>query len=99
MTLAPAASHELVRRQDDGGVVQLTLDQPQSRNALSLAMIDTLILALADIGKDQAARVVVLAGEGPALSSGHDLREIQAHRNDADRGQAFYELLMARCAM
>ena len=31
-------------------------------------------------------------------SAGHDLREIQAHRNDPDRGRAFYEHIMARCA-
>jgi enoyl-CoA hydratase/carnithine racemase len=40
----------------------------------------------------------VLAGEGPALSSGHDLREMQAHRNDADRGHKYYQELMARCS-
>jgi enoyl-CoA hydratase/carnithine racemase len=95
----PAAlSSELLRREDEAGVVTLTLTTPQNRNALSLAMIDTLIVAFADIAKDEKARVVVLAGEGPALSAGHDLREIQAHRNDPDRGWAFNEQLMARCA-
>ena len=50
------------------------------------ALIDALFLA---IEADRAARVVVIAAEGPALSAGHDLKELQAHRNDADRGQAF----------
>ena len=109
MTSAPAASAApspapvsslppLVRREDDGGVVTLTLAGP-NRNALSLKMIDTLILVLADIAKDERARVVVLTGEGPALSGGHDLKEIQAHRSDPDGGRAFNEELMARCAM
>ncbi len=89
---------ELVRRENAAGVVTLTLAHSQNRNALGLAMIDTLIVALADIAKDPAARVVVVAAEGPALSAGHDLREIQAHRNDLDRGQAFYDLIMTRCA-
>ena len=95
---ASAPSSALVRRDDDPGVVTLTLTSPQNRNALGLAMIDTLIVALADIAKDEKARVVVLAGEGPALSAGHDLREIQAHRNDPDRGRAYNEQIMARCA-
>lgn len=95
---APPSALNLVHRQDDAGVVTLTLSQPQTRNALSLAMIDTLIVALADIAKEASARVVVVAGEGPAFCAGHDLREIQAHRNDPDRGQAFYELIMTRCA-
>ena len=52
-----------------------------------------------DIAGDEKARVVVLAGEGPALSSGHDLKEMQAHRNDADRGRDYYVELFARCAV
>jgi enoyl-CoA hydratase/carnithine racemase len=95
---ASSALSAFVRREDDAGVVTLTLAQAQNRNALGLAMIDTLIVAFADLAKDPAARVVVLAGDGPALSAGHDLREIQAHRNDPDRGRAFYELIMSRCA-
>jgi enoyl-CoA hydratase/carnithine racemase len=95
----PAASvPPLVRREDDAGVVTLTLAGP-NRNALSLKMIDTLILTLAVIAKDGCARVVVLTGEGPALSGGHDLKEIQAHRGDQDGGRAFNEELMARCSM
>jgi enoyl-CoA hydratase/carnithine racemase len=100
MSAAPAApASELVRRDDDGGVVTLTLSTPQNRNALGLAMIDTLIVAFADIARDEKARVVVLAGEGPALSGGHNLREMQAHRNDTDRGHDYYEHLMARCSV
>jgi enoyl-CoA hydratase/carnithine racemase len=95
---AIAASHGLVRRHDDNGVVTLTLSTPQNRNALSLAMIETLIAGFDSIAGDEKARVVVLAGEGPALSSGHDLKEIQAHRNDIDRGRGFYVELFARCS-
>ena len=39
-----------------------------------------------------------MSGEGPALSAGHDLKEIRAHRNDADRGAEYDAALMARCA-
>jgi enoyl-CoA hydratase/carnithine racemase len=92
------ASSELVRRDDDNGVVILTLNTPQNRNALSLEMLDALTAALDDIANDDRARVVVLTGEGPALSGGHDLREMQAHRNDCDRGRDFYVELFARCA-
>lgn len=94
---ASPAPH-LIRREHNGGVVTLTLTHPENRNALSLAMIDTLIVAFADLAKDDKARAVVLAGEGPALSAGHDLREIEAHRNDLDRGRAFNDQIMTRCA-
>jgi enoyl-CoA hydratase/carnithine racemase len=94
-----AAPSDLVRREEDAGLVTLALTTPKNRNALSLQMIDTLIVAFADIAKDERARVVLLTGEGPALSGGHDLREIQAHRNDPDRGSAYYEHLFQRCSV
>ncbi len=92
------ASPELFRRADDNGVVTLTLSTPHNLNALSLAMIEALIAELDSIASDDSARVVVLAGEGSALSAGHDLREMQAHRNDCDRGRSYYVELFARCA-
>ena len=88
----------LLRRADRGGVATLTLASPANRNALSLLMIDSLIVSIADIEKDPAIRAIVLAGDGPALSAGHDLKEIQAHRNDEDRGAAYFDKLMRRCA-
>ena len=95
---AIAAPPDLVRRDEDDGVVTLTLNTPHNRNALSLAMIEVLIAALDDIADDDKARVVVLAGAGQALSAGHDLKEMQAHRNDCDRGRGYYVELFARCA-
>lgn len=68
----------LVRREDAGGVATLTLNRPRSRNALSLAMLEALGAQLAAAEADPSVRVVVLAGEGPAFSAGHDLREIAA---------------------
>ncbi len=93
MTSAP-----LIRREDFAGVTTVTLTSVGTRNALSLLMIDTLLVAFDEIGKDASVKAVVVAGEGPVFSSGHDLREMRAHRNDADRGAEFYEKLFRRCA-
>ena len=40
----------------------------------------------------------MLAANGTVFSAGHDLKEMTAHRADADRGRAFYTDAMARCA-
>jgi enoyl-CoA hydratase/carnithine racemase len=93
-----APSSALFRRKDDNGVVTLTLNTPKNLNALSLDMIDALIAEFDAIATDDQARVIVLAGVGPALSAGHDLKEMQAHRNDCDRGRAYYVELFARCS-
>jgi len=93
-----AASSEFFARDDDGGVLTLTLNTPRNLNALSLVMIEALIAEFDAIAHDDSRRVVVLAGAGSALSAGHDLREMQAHRNDCDRGRDYYVELFERCS-
>ena len=61
-------------------------------------MIEALIAEFDAIATDDQARVIVLTGVGPALSAGHDLKEMQAHRNDCDRGRGYYVELFARCS-
>ncbi|MFS8038294.1 enoyl-CoA hydratase [Xanthobacter sp. AM11] len=82
----------------DGGVATLTLARPAQRNSLSEGMMAALTAALAGLADDPAVRAVVLAAEGPVFSAGHDLKEIQAHRGDADRGRAYFEAVLTRCA-
>ncbi len=59
-----------------GGVVRLTLNRPDRRNALSRALLTRLREAQDAIAQDTAARVVVLAARGPAFCAGHDLGEM-----------------------
>ena len=92
------ATADLFTREDDNGVVTLTFNTPRNLNALSLAMLEALIAEFEAIAGDGQARVIVLAGLGSALSAGHDLKEMQAHRNDCDRGRSYYVELFARCS-
>jgi enoyl-CoA hydratase/carnithine racemase len=101
MSLAESATglaEPLIRREDEGGVVLLTLDRPASRNSLSEAMMAELASALEAIGADHAVRAVVLAGRGPVFCAGHDLKEITARRSDADRGRSYFVDVLARCS-
>jgi enoyl-CoA hydratase/carnithine racemase len=66
-------------RRDADGVAWLTLSRPASRNALSIALMQTLDAALTSIADDPTVRVVVIGGAGPVFCSGHDLRELRAH--------------------
>lgn len=92
-------SHEVpVRRSDRDGIATLTLARPSSRNSLSDATMAALSAELAAIAADPVVRAVVLQAEGPVFSAGHDLKEIQAHRGDADRGRTYYEDVLRRCA-
>ena len=75
-----------VLRRDDGAVAILTLNRPAARNSLSRGMLAELQAMLDTVAADSGIRAVVLAAEGPAFSAGHDLKEITAHRADADGG-------------
>jgi enoyl-CoA hydratase/carnithine racemase len=77
-------------RQDREGVALIILNRPQARNALSVAMLSAFTDALVSIRTDRTVRAVVIAANGPAFCSGHDLKELTAHRQDADRGRAFF---------
>jgi len=89
---------QLLARDLRDRILRLTLSDPATRNSLSSDMLSALIAALAAAAEDQAVRVVVIAAIGPAFSSGHNLREISAHRSDADGGAAFFGDLMAQCS-
>ncbi|MFG2040856.1 enoyl-CoA hydratase-related protein [Dactylosporangium sp. NPDC048998] len=68
----------LVRSQTERGVATLTLDSPANRNALSTALIEELLAALAAADTDDAVRAVVLTHTGPVFCSGADLKETAA---------------------
>jgi enoyl-CoA hydratase/carnithine racemase len=95
---APTADSPLLKTEVADGIATLTLARPQSRNSLSEAMMAALTGALADIAGNTAVRAVVLAAEGPVFSAGHDLKELQGHRDDADRGRAYFEDVLKRCS-
>jgi enoyl-CoA hydratase/carnithine racemase len=85
-------------RENTGGIALLTLNRPAARNSLSEALIADLHAALDAIHHDAGVRAVVIAANGPAFSSGHDLKELTARRADADRGRAYFAQMMARCS-
>jgi len=59
--------------EQEGPVLRVTLDRPEKRNALDDAMIAGLIDAVDAAGRDDAARVVVLAGAGDHFCAGADI--------------------------
>jgi enoyl-CoA hydratase len=58
---------------DDGLIARITLNRPRYRNAQSRSLLVELDEAFLRAEADDAVRVVILAGTGPAFSSGHDL--------------------------
>lgn len=78
-----------VRLEQAGPVLRLILNRGEKRNALSLELMGEVIKALTAVPDDVA--VVVVSGEGPAFSAGHDLAEMIGRPDD------FYRELFVVC--
>ena len=61
-----------------GGVLTLTLNRPDKRNAIDTAMIDALLAALERADLDAAVRVIAVRGAGGDFCAGMDLNELLA---------------------
>ena len=62
--------------EDAAGIRTLVLNRPERRNALSLALLQALIAALAEAAADTTVHTVIIRGEGPGFCAGHDLSEM-----------------------
>ena len=94
MSAQQALSDEsILLREEQDGVVTLTLNRPGQFNTLSEEMLDALQMALDDITADEAVRCVVIAAAGRAFCAGHDLKQMRANPR-----QEYYEALFAKCS-
>src|SRR5919107_3299072 len=63
------------RVERDGDVVRITMTRAARRNALSREHLTQLLAAVTDAG-DSDATGIVLGGEGPVFSAGHDFADV-----------------------
>jgi isohexenylglutaconyl-CoA hydratase len=87
----------------EGGVLRLTLNRPEVRNAMSLQMVQELRAALKAAEEDGGTRVLVLRGAGGHFCAGADLKDMASARARladnpnalAETNAAFGELCVA----
>jgi enoyl-CoA hydratase/carnithine racemase len=85
-----------LRTEQNHKVLRLTLNDPHSRNSLSDGMMSALSQALTDV--NESVSVIIIAAEGPAFCSGHNLKELTASRTNPDSGAAYFDKIFTRCA-
>jgi enoyl-CoA hydratase len=66
--------NEILADSPADGVLRLTLNRPESLNALTYSMYEDLLRRLEAVRFDSSVRVVILTGAGKGFCSGHDLR-------------------------
>lgn len=83
----------VLHSRDARGVYTLTMNRPETFNALSEEMLDALQAAFDAVAQDETARVVVLAAAGKAFCPGHNLKEMVAQP-----ALDYYQKLFAQCS-
>lgn len=69
----------------DGPILEIVLDRPRRKNALSVAMYAAIADALEDAGREPQVRAVLIRGEGGVFTSGNDLTDfLQSPPTGAD---------------
>lgn len=68
-----------------GGVLKLTLNRPQARNALTFAMYEGIARACAEASADEATRAIIITGAGDkAFAAGTDIGQFTNFRTAED---------------
>lgn len=61
----------------DGNVVTLTINRPETRNALSDDVVSALTAACTELSRDHSVRAVVLTGAGPHFCAGGNIKDMR----------------------
>jgi enoyl-CoA hydratase len=85
----PAVAHEDVLIRRDNGVLIVTINRPQQRNAVNGAVSAGIARALDLLDESSDLRVGVLHGNGPAFCAGLDLKAFAAGEPVRDSGRGF----------
>jgi enoyl-CoA hydratase/carnithine racemase len=71
-----------------GFVLELTLNRPEKKNALTRAMYQAVEAAFRRADEDTSIRVVLLTGAGDTFTSGNDIKDFQARAATTETGHA-----------
>ena len=88
----------------EAGIATITMNRPDTRNALSPAMTESIYKAVADTVKDDKVRVLILTGTDRAFCSGADVKAMGQGANQpgskkrkTDKEMSQLPLLLQRC--
>ena len=88
----------LLKSSNDHGILRLTLNDQDNKNALSELMMQELLKAISDASKDNSVKVIVIASTGDVFCSGHNLKEINEAKKSDDNGESYYLGLFKICS-
>jgi enoyl-CoA hydratase/carnithine racemase len=97
-TSDPIQQDLLTQKLTQDGILRLTMNDTKRRNSLSEEMLAGLSESINQASTNNAVRVIVIAANGPAFCSGHDLKQMSAGRNSADNGHKYFTEAFSMCS-
>lgn len=97
-TSDPIQQDLLTQELTQDGILRLTMNDTKRRNSLSEEMLAGLSESINQASTNNAVRVIVIAANGPAFCSGHDLKQMSAGRNSADNGHKYFTEAFSMCS-
>ncbi len=92
-------SYSTILVENDGGIVRLTLNRPEDRNAMTSEMGEEIRDAVDAINADKTSRVVVIRGAGKSFSAGGNLTSLMEEAEGSGPGigggRSFYSLFLS----
>lgn len=89
MATSPNTTAPVVTRRDQNRVSTLTLNRPDAYNALSIEVMESMLLHLDALNRDPDIAVIVIEGSGKGFCAGHDLKEMRANPTAEFREKTF----------
>lgn len=71
-------TEDIVLTRREGGILHITMNRPDARNAMSQELLDGIDAAVASVADDRTCRAIVLRGAGKSFSAGGDVRGFKA---------------------
>ena len=90
--------NEFISENIQDNILRVTLNNPSAQNTLSLDMIRRLQTVFENADKNHDIKVIILASSGKIFCAGHNLKEINNHRSDSDKGLGFFTILINSCS-
>ena len=90
--------NEFISENIQDNILRVTLNNPSTQNTLSLDMIRRLQTVFENADKNHDIKVIILASSGKIFCAGHNLKEINNHRSDPDKGLDFFTILINSCS-
>lgn len=91
------ATHEALKVTINNGLAILSIERPEKRNALTLAMWRGIATIMADLDAREDVRVIALTGSGASFSAGADIAEFATVRANPEQVVVYEQAVDACC--